>query len=294
MSENGNMGGALAEENSTLLLNVNNRTMIDALVLLFTKITARSGYSADELSWLDTALEACSLLPWTDGAAPAPDGLIGISWPFADGGVSGLRFTTLVLFDPAWLHLFYGYDARSETGETNFRNTMRWYASADEAPELDDDHLKEISVAGFVPFHAAVDALDSASGCTVDITFSNGEDDYALPERKPRSARTSELPATAEEHLRSLIDEAKGRELNIERYAAPERCDICACDFNRGELLVDGRLRGSITFADMCPRCACLYGSGIGYGDGQLYLRQADDSWLCVAGFPPDDILDPQ
>lgn len=294
MRENGNMGGALAEENSALLLNVNNRTMIDALVLLFTKITSRSGYSADELSWLDSALEACSLLPWTDGAAPGPDGLIGISWPFADGCVSGLRFTTIVSLEESGLILFYGYDVLPESGATDYHNTMNWYADPGEAPELEDYYLKELSIAGFAPFHAAVEALDCASGCTVDITFSNGEDGYALPERKPRSARTSELPATAEEHLRSLIDEAKGRELNIERYAAPARCDICACDFNRGELLVDGRLRGSITFADMCPRCACLYGSGIGYGDGQLYLRQADDSWLCVAGFPPDDILDPQ
>ncbi|MCZ7555967.1 MAG: hypothetical protein M5R41_06145 [Bacteroidia bacterium] len=294
MSQNGNMGGSLAEGNSALLRHVNNRTMIDALVLLLTKITSRSGYSADELCWLDTALEACSQLPWTDGAAPAPDGLIGISWPFADGGVSGLWFTTLVLFDPTWLHLFYGYDARPETGETNFCNAMTWYAYADEVPELEDDHLKELGTAGFAPFHAAVEALDCASGFTVDITFGNGEDDYVMPERQPRRARTSHLPATAEEHLRRLIDEAKGRKLNIERYAAPERCDICACDFNRGELLVDGRLRDSITFADMCPRCACLYGSGIGYGDGQLYLRQPDDSWLCVAGFPPDDSIDTQ
>ena len=36
--------------------------------------------------------------------------------------------------------------------------------------------------------------------------------------------------------------------------------------------------------ACMCPKCFRLHGTGIGWGIGQLYLRQ-NNRWLLVGGF---------
>ena len=37
--------------------------------------------------------------------------------------------------------------------------------------------------------------------------------------------------------------------------------------------------------ANMCASCFELKGSGIGWGRGQLYAKQADGTWRLVAGF---------
>jgi hypothetical protein len=37
----------------------------------------------------------------------------------------------------------------------------------------------------------------------------------------------------------------------------------------------------------MCPKCFCTKGFGIGWGKGQLYMRQDDKNWLLTAGFAP-------
>ena len=232
--------------------------------------------------------------PWEADVVLRADGLISVSWPFADGGASKFWFGATAWFSESGLDVYYGYDEPTSATECDRRTTMSWFVDIDGSTGFNDHHLLNIGVAGFIPFHAAVEALNCATACEVEITLGVGEDGYEVPAPAPRNARIPQLAATAVEYLRGMIDEAKGRELLIERYVAPLRCDLCACDFTKEELLVDGRLRDTITFADMCPRCACLYGSGIGYGDGQLYLRQADDTWLCVAGFPPDHYSDPQ
>lgn len=48
--------------------------------------------------------------------------------------------------------------------------------------------------------------------------------------------------------------------------------------------MIDGITKPSGTGAYMCPRCYHLHGVGIGWGIGQLYLRE-NNRWLLVAGF---------
>jgi hypothetical protein len=294
MSENGNIGGSATMWDSTVELTVNDRTVIDAFALLLSKVKAWPTCTAEDIRWIDTAIHALTLLPLAAGPAPLPCLLCYISWPLKSSALPGLRYRTNAMFDEAGVVLFFGHESQCENGEPKIRTLMSWFADDNESTELQEVYFDQDRVPGFLPFHAAVEALDVASCGELLCEFNTGEPDSEIPLPQLHVAGMGPRSQTAEEYLHDLIDEAKGRKLNIERYAAPERCDICACDFDRGELLVDGRLRDSITFADMCPRCACLYGSGIGYGDGQLYLRQPDDSWLCVAGFPPEDSIDTQ
>jgi hypothetical protein len=52
--------------------------------------------------------------------------------------------------------------------------------------------------------------------------------------------------------------------------------------------MVDGRFRDSVVWGCMCADCFGFRGEGLGWGVGQLYLRNAE-GWLQVAGFSPDD-----
>ena len=65
-------------------------------------------------------------------------------------------------------------------------------------------------------------------------------------------------------------------------------CDICGCTLQARGLLIDGRVRGSLKWANMCADCFNDSGAGIGWGKGQLYARQPDGGWRLVAGFEPE------
>jgi hypothetical protein len=66
----------------------------------------------------------------------------------------------------------------------------------------------------------------------------------------------------------------------------PEKCDSCGVDLRERWFFVDGRVRGSGEWRDMCSQCFFTTGARIGRGKGQLYQRKADGRWLLVGGFP--------
>ena len=69
-------------------------------------------------------------------------------------------------------------------------------------------------------------------------------------------------------------------------FSPPEKCDSCGVDLRERWFFVDGRVRGSGEWRDMCSQCFFATGARIGRGKGQLYQRQADGRWLLVGGFP--------
>lgn len=68
-------------------------------------------------------------------------------------------------------------------------------------------------------------------------------------------------------------------------FSPPEKCDSCGVDLRERWFFVDGRIRESGEWRDMCSRCFFATGARIGWGKGQLYQRQADGRWLLVGGF---------
>jgi hypothetical protein len=88
--------------------------------------------------------------------------------------------------------------------------------------------------------------------------------------------------------LASLVDLERAR--REPTFANPsERCDLCSVRLADDEYFIDGAVKGAGTWANMCPQCHLERGEGIGWGFGQLFMRQEDGSWLMVAGFRPDD-----
>lgn len=85
--------------------------------------------------------------------------------------------------------------------------------------------------------------------------------------------------------LDSLVDMERARKEDVHFYPPPTHCDLCQRDFAVEKYMIDGAvkdMRGA--WACMCVSCFMQRGRKIGWGDGQLYLRDSE-GWLEVAGF---------
>jgi hypothetical protein len=64
----------------------------------------------------------------------------------------------------------------------------------------------------------------------------------------------------------------------------PDQCDICSIPLSGETFMSDCTVRGHGAGANMCADCTIYYGTGIGWGIGQLYRRENDGRWLLVGG----------
>ena len=87
--------------------------------------------------------------------------------------------------------------------------------------------------------------------------------------------------------LEKYVDMATAKKRNLYYADAPSVCDICKFPLSDAKFMVDGVVRGSLSWANMCGDCFCTYGVKIGWGYGQLYKREAG-KWLLVGGFCPN------
>lgn len=103
----------------------------------------------------------------------------------------------------------------------------------------------------------------------------------------PRISAISDGSSSARQ-LDQLVDsemEAKA----IFYDSLPESCDVCGVPLKSDRYASDGQLRDSFAWANMCADCTIYYGSGIGWGSGQLYRQANHDRWQLVAGGAPAD-----
>jgi hypothetical protein len=93
----------------------------------------------------------------------------------------------------------------------------------------------------------------------------------------------------AEERLATIAIPTEINTRNPAYRKHAKHCDICGCTLEARGLLIDGRVGGSLKWANMCTDCFNDRGVGIGCGKGQLYARQPNGDWRLVAGFQPED-----
>lgn len=93
--------------------------------------------------------------------------------------------------------------------------------------------------------------------------------------------------SSIESHLDEVADPIQGKERGLV-FDGPEECDLCSCMLVEEKYMIDGKIKGTSGWGHMCSDCFGFNGEGLGWGIGQLYLRQGEN-WLLVAGFPPPE-----
>ena len=88
-----------------------------------------------------------------------------------------------------------------------------------------------------------------------------------------------------DERLAGLINKEEVNEHEANYAYGAETCDYCNLRLDERGIFVDGKVRNSFEWANMCARCFEKHGEGIGWGRGQLYALQPNGDWRLVAGF---------
>ena len=106
------------------------------------------------------------------------------------------------------------------------------------------------------------------------------------------SASSASPVADQTPSLDALVDLDRAKREATYFVGAPEVCDLCRKKLGQDKYMIDGSLRDSGMWACMCSTCFAERGTKIAFGSGQLYMRD-EQGWLEVAGFQPEDDIDP-
>jgi len=93
-----------------------------------------------------------------------------------------------------------------------------------------------------------------------------------------------------ETKLLEMSNPEKGKSLDEYCYSPPDTCDLCSESLTDCAFFIDGAVRGSLSWANMCPKCFSTRGESIRWGKGQLYMKLPDGAWVLSAGFAPVNI----
>jgi hypothetical protein len=86
--------------------------------------------------------------------------------------------------------------------------------------------------------------------------------------------------------LDSLVDLERAQSHAVYFSPSPTHCDLCHRKLEEQRFMIDGRVKGRGIWACMCEECFHERGHKIGWGNGQLFLKD-EHGWLEVAGFRP-------
>ena len=87
--------------------------------------------------------------------------------------------------------------------------------------------------------------------------------------------------------LEDRADLVRGKQHKTYITDIDEECSICKCALIDQDYIADcAVVGGGGAWGYLCADCVVFSGAKIGWGSGQLYLREGD-SWLLVGGFPP-------
>ncbi len=106
--------------------------------------------------------------------------------------------------------------------------------------------------------------------------------DEVLVTAAPTADTTGSVIAT----LDSLVDMDRAQRHKVYFSPSPTHCDLCRRSMSEDKYMIDGAVKGLGVWACMCADCFDEHGRKIGWGHGQLYLRD-EIGWLEVAGFSP-------
>lgn len=93
----------------------------------------------------------------------------------------------------------------------------------------------------------------------------------------------------SEEKLAGIADRGEGERRDEWHLDPPDSCDYCHRSLSNSIFFVDGKVKDSFQWGNMCAECFFTYGEAIRWGAGQLYQQVGSNEWLMVGGFPTDE-----
>lgn len=102
----------------------------------------------------------------------------------------------------------------------------------------------------------------------------------------PRSISEVSISPSNSHALDALVDMDEAKRRLVYFSPPPEHCDLCRRSLHEETYMIDGGVKDVSGWACMCSKCFQTKGRGIGWGIGQLYLRD-NQGWLEVGGFGP-------
>jgi hypothetical protein len=192
-----------------------------------------------------------------------------------------------------------GHFYRESTGGDTFE-LLHWSAAPGMMATLDDLLDQNSIVDDAAPFPEEVRRIRIADGGYSLEVVLDGEDVDGEPRESDDSEGCAERPERVAQHpdpkleiserlLAATADLATGLKLGDCHASPPDACDICGRHLDQATMMVDGVRKDTGEWACLCAVCFADVGSGVRYGQGQLYQRQSSGNWLLVGGFPPED-----
>jgi hypothetical protein len=279
-----------AKSKSYVLGPRDKNILLGARSLLW-KIARSRLVSEEQLKRVARVLQALERLP----VAPDPlDVSITLVGPERTYGEHVISHRWAVEVDGESIKIWAGGSFyRESTGGDSF-TSMSWSADPGWGVKL-IDYLRELQIVDdAIPFEPEISRLELAEG-GYSLFVSDGDEEIQGPPSKEANEPRGDIwdlvgPTDHSEELlfaQAQLETglAKGRtHLN-----PPSTCELCKRGLAGRGVFVDGRMRGSLMWAAMCSGCFLQCGEGMGRGDGQLFARRADGSWLMLDGFPADD-----
>lgn len=297
------------------LLDDADRALVDRAATLLKRVAATDLVSPAQLVSVGKALHALSRMPQVSHVGDLSLSVISPRRRYDDIEV---YFWWDVAFEDSLVTIKSGgHFYRPSTGGDTFRS-MTWQAYPGEPAELSNFHEHLAIVPGLRSFLTDIPtteelpefklSVEDESNQLLEEECQPDESDEAAEEAEEAEEGDSDEDADdadqdeegddesadwvisprdgVEQALAAKVDPAIVDARRPQFAYGVEQCGLCDVELDQCGLMVDGRLKGSLMWGNLCARCFAVYGEGLGDGAGQLYARQPDGRWRLVAGFP--------
>ena len=283
-----------SQENEDYILSDADETIIAAAKALLKKVERSNLADLDQREVVQRMLGVLDRLP---GVSEEMWAEVGLRKPEQRFGEHRILHYWQIRVDGHEINIVAGGSFwRPSTGGDSF-TSLSWTAW----PGCETDRGDYLGSLGIVddamPFADEVEGIDlSQPGYKLDVSLDGDcigaegdEDDTEKGDAEPEFEPDKGASARAEQALAQHADMERATRMGQTHSSPPQACDLCRRSLQDCKYFVDGQIKGDRMWANMCGVCFSRRGEGVGWGNGQLYVRQAEDSWLMVAGFQPEE-----
>lgn len=273
------------------ILNDKDKQLVTSAIRLLQKTSRASFLKPSQLVSIGKALHVLTSLPDTTEDIELT---IDLSGPKRWYGDHEIWHYWQVSIEPGYISISSGgHFYRQSTGGDSF-TCMQWSAQP-ECEAVYSDYLNSLSIVDDAQsFEFEVEQMDlSQSGYAIQVVdednpllcddVSNSDEDHETEDDE-----FIQFCSPSEDKLDKFADFNKGKKRDETHDSPPSNCDLCKVDLGQRRYFIDGRLKNSLMWANMCSDCFFNSGEAIGWGTGQLYCHQIDNEWLLVGGFSPE------